>query len=172
MVVLHCRAGTVITFEVANRYNTYGFGGHKVRSCYSICSEMVQNGSSLLKTLPAHQMPSHAWAAVAAGLFWRLSALPAWLIDPCDACAEHCAQYKHLDGWTECFLGDCVSGGGWSRAADISGLPVHVPSGLLWPHQAAQVRGCEPAVLEPCQEVIATYLSGARHQACQQMSGC
>ena len=30
---LHCLAGTVITFEVANRYNTYAFGGHKVRSC-------------------------------------------------------------------------------------------------------------------------------------------
>lgn len=173
-------AGTVIQFEVANRYNTYRFGGHKVRCYFSpdamhsflqnettchiphcrTCFETIEH--SVGRQLAMYLLGAFTSAFCNYLASWRLakgacmhqSAKGILCTEQlnCNAVhAEHCAEHEWLDGRPQPVPGDSVSGGGWPGAADIGGVPVRVPPRLLRPHQAAQIWRHQPAVMEPCQ---------------------
>ena len=58
-------------------------------------------------------------------------------------------QHQLMDGRQEHVPGSLLPGHCWDSSVGLDRLPDHLPPGVLRTCQAAQVRGCQPALLEP-----------------------
>ena len=76
------------------------------------------------------------------------------------------ADYQHqlMDGRQEHVPGSLLPSDCWDSSAGLNLLPDHLPPGVLWTGQAAQVWGCQSALLESQLTPLCVGLEAAWRQ--------